>query len=313
LGEIDTQKMISTHSPFVLQGVPITSLRVFRRDGAATRVLYLKRHFQAHLPKEQALVDFCDRTNGKYQYHEGNETLLVAGRVEQKEYRTLLPIYAANDDAKKAIKELAAESQMYMSDDEIGELDRYAQRIRGEIFFARAWLLCEGPSDFTIIHYFAELLGKRLDDACVTVIDFQNNGTIGAFVSLARTFDIPWIMASDGDAAGQGFAKTAAEKCSTRAEADDRVRVLPELDLELFLVKNGFAGEYRGILTARGVTFTKPLGGPGAAEEIAERARDRKIECANELVRQLRTSNADASRVPKFLADVIRDILAKAV
>ncbi len=313
LGEINTQKMVSTHSPFVLQGVPITSLRLFRRDGAAAKVLYLKRHFQAHLPKEQALVDFCAGTNDKYQYHEGTETLLVAGHVEEKEYRTLLPIYATNDDAKRALKELATQSQMYMSDDEIGELDTYAQRIRGEIFFARAWLLCEGQSDFTIIHYFAELLGKPLDEACVTVIDFQNNGSIGAFVSLARNFDIPWIMVSDSDAAGQNYAKTATSKCSTPAEATDRVRMLPELDLELFLAKNGFAAEYHGILAARGVAFTKPLGDPGSAEEIAEHARHRKTECATDLVRQLRHSKSGANRVPTFLADIIRDIVAKAV
>ena len=313
LGEIDTQKIVSTHSPFVLQGVPITSLRLFRRHGATARVLYLKRHFQAHLAREQALVDFCARTNGKYQYHEATETLMVAGVVEQKEYRSLLAIYAGNHDAQKALKKLEAESELYMADDDIGKLDRYAQRIRGEIFFARAWLLCEGPSDFTILHYFAELLGKRLDDACVTVIDFQNNGSIGAFVSVARNFDLPWIMVSDGDAEGQSFARTAADKCSTPAEATERVRVLPELDLELFLIKNGFAAEYRDILAARGVAHTKPLGDPGSAEEIAEQARHRKVECATDLVRQLRSSNTDASRVPKFLADVIRDIVAKAI
>jgi len=313
LGEIKTQKMISTHSPFVLQGMPITGLRLFRRDGAAARVLYLKRHFETHLPREQSLLDFCANSHGKYEYHEGTETLFVAGAIGEKEYRTLLPIYATNTDAQRAIKALADESQRYMTDDEIAELDRYAQRIRGEIFFARAWLLCEGPSDFAIIHYFAELLGTPLDEACVTIIDFQNNGSIGAFVSLAQNFDIPWIMVSDGDAAGQGYGKTAIDKCSTPAEAADRVRMLPELDLELFLTKAGFAAEYHSILTARGVTLAKKVGAPGSVEEIAEHARNRKTECATDLIHMLRTSGADASRVPEFLTEAIRDIIAKAV
>ena len=200
-----------------------------------------------------------------------------------------------------------------MPDAELVELDRYAQRIRGEIFFARAWLLCEGPSDFTIMHYFAELLGTPLDGACVSLIDFQNNGSIGEFVSLARNFDIPWIMVSDSDKAGKDYATTATRKCSDTAEAADRVRTLPNLDLEQFLVNNGFAAEYHGILAARGVAFTKKLGDPGSNDEIAAHARNRKTECATDLIHTLRALGADAKRVPKFLADAIHDIIAKAI
>ena len=178
--------MISTHSPFVLQGIPITSLRLFRRAGGTARVTYVKRHFEANLPNEQALLEFCAKSHGKFEYHETTETLVVAGAVDQKEYRTLAQVYHGNKDALNAVRALERESQLYMTDGEIAELDRYAQRIRGEIFFARAWLLCEGPSDFVVIHYFAELLGTPLDEACVTLIDFQNNGSIGAFVSLAE-------------------------------------------------------------------------------------------------------------------------------
>ena len=84
LGAITTQKMISTHSPFVLQGIPISSLRLFRRAGSVARVLYLKRRFQTHLPKEQALLDFCANSHGKYDYHEGTETLLKLARSRKK-------------------------------------------------------------------------------------------------------------------------------------------------------------------------------------------------------------------------------------
>jgi putative ATP-dependent endonuclease of OLD family len=312
LGEINTQKIISTHSPFVLQGVPITSLRLFRRNGASARVLYIRRQFTAHLPRQQGVITFSAANRGKYEYHETTETLLVSGSMEEKEYRTLATAYAADPDALKALKALEKESQLYMTREDIQELDRYAQRIRGEIFFARAWLLCEGPSDFAIIHYFAELLGTPLDEACVTVIDFQNNGTIGAFVSLAQNLDIPWIMVSDADGAGQGYVKAAGAKCSTPAEAADRARPLPELDLELFLVKNGFAVEYHGILTAQGVALTKKPDDSGSHEEIAGYARSRKTECATALIHALRSSGAGASRVPKFFADAIRDIIAKA-
>ena len=94
--------------------------------------------------------------------------------------------------------------------------------------------------------------------------------------------------------------------------AADCVRTLPDLDLEQFLANNGFAAEYYGILAARGALLIKPPGQPGSADEIAAQARKHKVDCANDLIKTLRAAGADGSRVPAFLADAIRDIIAKA-
>jgi len=314
ISDIASQKIISTHSPYVLQGVPIQSVRLLRRVGSAVKILFVKRAFTTQLPSDPRLVAYCGNSNGKYDYHEGTLTLTVHGKMEKQEYRKLLPIFAADKQAQTALEMLATESQLYIPDSDLADLDTYAKRIRGEVFFARAWLLCEGQSDFLLLHYFAELLDSPLDQFGVTVIDFQNNGSPGAFVALARSVEVPWLMVCDSDDAGKQYEQTVKDKGLTAKEAQDCIRPLPaaDQDLELFLVQNGFLQDYEAILAEKGVALTVNPGDPGYEEEVAEALRKRKTDFANELIRRLRDAGADATRVPQFFAQAIADVVAKA-
>ena len=47
------------------------------------------------------------------------------------------------------IEELVKE----LPDDDLAHLETWARRIRGEIFFARKWLIVEGQSDYVIMHH----------------------------------------------------------------------------------------------------------------------------------------------------------------
>ena len=201
------------------------------------------------------------------------------------------------------------------SDNYLADLDTYAKRIRGEVLFAHAWLLCEGQSEYLLLRYFAELLGKRLDEAGVTVIDFQNNGSPGAFVGLARAFEIPWIMIFDNDDAGKDFAKQVKNRGLTGEELNELIRPIPEegMDLEMFLVENGFALEYTQILAERNVSLTHKEGEVGFKDEIASKIRGDKTGYTIALIEKLRTARADKSRVPPFLEAAIKDIIAKAL
>ena len=311
---IASQKLISTHSPYVLQGVPIQSVRLLRRVGSAVKVLYVKRAFTTPLPSDPQLDTYCGNSKGKYDYCQGTSTLTVHGKMEEQEYRKLMPIFAADKRAQAALKTLLTESQLYIPDSDLIDLDTYAKRIRGEVFFARAWLLCEGQSDFLLLHYFAELLDLPLDQFGVTVIDFQNNGSPGAFVALARSLEIPWLMVCDSDDAGKQYEQTVKDKGLTAKEAKDCVRPLPaaDQDLELFLVQNGFLQDYEAILAEKGVALTVNPGNSRYEEEVAEALRKRKTDFSNELIRRLRDAESDAKTVPQFFAQAITDVVARA-
>ena len=313
LGAVKSQKIISSHSPYFIQEIPFKQIRLFRRDGPSSKVLYVKRSFSAKVPKTEELLEFCGNNASKFQYHIGNSTLSISGRMEEREYRDLFRIYSSQTDVHAELKRLNNESQLYLTDNDLRGLDTYAKRIRGEVLFARAWLLCEGPCDYLLIRYFAELLEKPLDQEGVTVIDFQNNGSPGAFVSLARTFEIPWIMVCDNDSGGKGFVKQV-KNCGLRnEELNELVRPLDEgFDCELFLVKNGFIQEYLQIFAERNVKLTKKEGEEGFEDEMASKIRNDKVEYTNALIEKLKASDADKSRVPKFFEEAIKDIIKKA-
>ena len=311
LSEIKSQKIISSHSPYFIQEIPLTQIRMFRRDGPLSKVLYVKRFFTAQMPSVPGLIEFC-ANNDKFDYHEGTLTLTANGKIEQKECRKLLVLYGEQRDVHATLKQLYVESQSYLSGDDLADLETYVKRIRGEVLFARAWLLCEGPSDYLLLRYFADLLGSSLDQAGVTIIDFQNNGSPGAFVSLARAFEIPWIMVCDNDDKGKEFVKQVKGGL-TDEEIKDLARPLPGdgVDLEMFLVKSGFDQEYVQILAERVVSLTRKKGDVGFEDELAASIRNDKAGYIIALTEKLRAEGADKSRVPQFLSQAITDIIAK--
>ncbi len=287
---------------------------MFRCDGPSSKVLYVKRSFTAQVPNTPDLLTFCTN-NAKFYYHEGNNTLTVNGKVEQREHRDLLALYPRQQEVHDALKRLCTESQLYLDESDLADLETYVKRIRGEVLFARAWLLCEGQSEYLLLRYFAELLGTPLDQAGVAVIDFQNNGSPGAFVGLARTFEIPWLMVCDNDNAGKGFVKQVKKCGLTHREMQELVRPLPgdRVDLELFLVKNGFDQHYIQILDERTISLTKQTGDAGFQEELANSIKKPKTSFAAALIKKLREEGANQTRVPEFFSLAIKDIIAKVV
>ncbi len=314
IGALTTQKIVSSHSPYFVQEVPFTDIRMLRRVGPHSKVLYVKRAFTVALPSTDGLMAFCRKNPTKFEYHSGEKLLYIRGKLEKEEYRDLLTVYTSQSALHPVINQVRDESLLYLSDAEIADLDTYAKRIRGEVLFARAWLLCEGQCEYLLLRFFAELLGYPLDQYGVTVIDFQNNGAPGTFVALGRVFEIPWMMVCDDDAEGKKFVKQVETRGVTGGELNDRVRPLPVVgaDLELYLCKNGFEVEYKQILMNKGVTITTNSGDPGYFEEISKEIKRDKTESMRLLIHKLREGGANATRVPSFLRTLIEDLLKKA-
>src|SRR3990167_450360 len=311
LGELKSQKIISSHSPYFIQEIPLTQIRMFRRKGASSKVLWIKSSFSAIVPSVPDLLKFCSEKAPKFEYSENTSALTANGMIEENEYRKLISIYPKQNDVHSVLKKFYTDSQLYLNRDELVALETYAKRIRGEVFFARAWLLCEGQSEYLLIRYFAELIGKPLDRHGVTVIDFQNNGSHGAFVGLAQAYEIPWLMVCDNDAEKSKFIKQIKERGLEEREINILVRPLPEKDLEMFLIKNGFVNEYLQLLSGRQVKMTKKTGETGFEEEIATMIRKDKIGYTIDLIRLLQNNRMDQTRVPTIFRTVINDIVAK--
>jgi len=157
-------------------------------------------------------------------------------------------------------------------------------------------------------------MGKPFDQMGVSVIDFQNNGSPGAFVALARAFEIPWIMVCDNDSGGKDFIRQVRDRGLTDEAIEKLVHMLPGdegTDLESFLVQNGFIDEYLQILHDDVIDIIKSKEEPGFKDALSEKIRAHKVTYARMLIETLQTSGANESRVPAFIHEVLNHLFAR--
>src|SRR3546814_1441343 len=94
----------------------------------------------------------------------------------------------SSDLALRAMREA---SRLFITEEEISKLESWAKRIRGEIFFASKWLLCEGQAEYAILGAVADKLGCPMDAHGIALIDYQKNGRPGEFEALDRDMQYP--------------------------------------------------------------------------------------------------------------------------
>lgn len=314
LGQVKSQQLMSSHSPYFIQEIPFKQIRMFRRKGPASKVLYIRQSFSREIPVVPGLATFCGNNANKFKFDDQTSTLSVTGKLLENECRELMKLYPGKNDVHASLRALQAGSLLYISDDELAALETDAKRIRGEVLFARGWLLCEGQSEYLLLRYLAELKGTGLDAAGVSVIDFRNNGNAGSFVALARTFEIPWLMVCDNDAAGRGYIAEVKNRGLTDKEVASFGRALPgdEADFESFLIRSGFRDDYIAVLVERAIALDKQKGEAGFDDELKAEIQKHKLVYTRSLIDRLRKKGADKSRVPEFFSSAIEDIIGRA-
>jgi putative ATP-dependent endonuclease of OLD family len=254
------QKIVSTHSPFFVQNVPFRDLRLLRLTDTGTQVTWLPASFSTVIPTAPGLDDVVAGSGGMLQYAAASNVLTVNGQLDEALFRRLLTCFgghAQRADAEPALRDLKERSKLHISDDELRGLETYARRIRGEIFFARRWLIVEGQAEYLLVHGLARALGYPLDDHGVAVIDAQNNGSPQTFAALARALCIPWLAVFDGDDAGKGYVESILARNFDATFVAERCKVLTAGNLEHQLISDGLGKDLRDVLV--------DLGKPSAA------------------------------------------------
>lgn len=123
------------------------------------------------------------------------------------------------------------------------KFDYFVRRTRGELFFARVWILVEGETDVIILSGAARVLGIDLEQAAVRIVDYAQSD-LSIFISAADALGIQWHVFSDGDPAGLKNIKKAREALAGREEAS-HVSLLPNNEpIEPFLCRRGFIDVY---------------------------------------------------------------------
>lgn len=180
-----------------------------------------------------------------------------------------------------------------LGDDDLRRIGFHVTANRGGAFFARAWLLVEGETEFWLLPQLADLLGADLATEGIRIMEYAQCGA-DPLIRLADDLGIGWHLVSDGDSAGRGYAATAQSLLRGRP-AEEHITRLDEHDIEHCLWHAGYADVYRDAV--RVTSPRRPSGRPrvdnptptieralrarskpGMAVEVAEAARHRGLE-----------------------------------
>ncbi len=305
------QKLMTTHSPYYVQHVPLRDLRLVNLRGGRTFVASIPPVIDSDIPWNDSVTGFVAGPGKRIFEKDAVKNCVVAKSWFEKEIADKLGnCYRTDGDAaakRQKITRLRHDCRILPSGEDEEELRFHGRRVRGEIFFARRWLLVEGVSEYLLLHALGQAFGWPVDSHGVAVIDFQQSGNAGIYPALAEAFGIPWNMIVDGDAASEKFKKQILNRGFDDADMVGKFSSLPSPnDLEDQLIADGHEQLLRDILAG--------VGGKSALtcslDEFRARLKNRKTGYMGVLAPRVASDAALAAKMPKMFVEIITKLRA---
>jgi putative ATP-dependent endonuclease of the OLD family len=187
--------------------------------------------------------------------------------------------------------------------DDIRKFNFHIRRARGELLFARCWILGEGETEATLIPEAARELNKHLERAGVRFVTYQTGMSLEPCLRIANGLGIHWVVLADNDEQGAKNHAVVRKYLNGRAEKD-ALFVMKEANIEQHLCCNGFADVYFKLLTSQPRSkVTVPPQDPDYPIQVARALPGYlKTRAAQEVLLAIRN---DSRHVPKLFQDVI--------
>jgi len=155
-----------------------------------------------------------------------------------------------------------------LTQEEARKFNYHVRHARGELLFARAWLLVEGETETWIFSAAARALQVDLHREGVRIVEFRQSD-LGMLAKVANALAIPWYCVIDDDSARAQNEGGAKANPVTAAEQDPLV--FPYRDPETHLLENGFDAVYAPFMSAQNLAkIQTPTGGAGYWAEYAD-------------------------------------------
>lgn len=117
----------------------------------------------------------------------------------------------------------------------------HVRHARGELLFARCWLLVEGETEIWVYSAAARALGINLHREGVRLVEYRQSD-VGMFVKVADALGIAWYCIGDDDAQR---ALTERRLRSVHQQGHNKSQwVFPYRDIETHLLGNGYDSVY---------------------------------------------------------------------
>lgn len=128
-----------------------------------------------------------------------------------------------------------------LSQEEIRKLTHHVRRTRGELLFARCWLLVEGETESWIYPAAARACAIDLHRIGVRVVEYSQSD-VGLLAKVANALGIPWYCVVDDDSGRAKYEDAVRSQLNTSIESDRMV--LPYPNMEVHLLHNGYDAIY---------------------------------------------------------------------
>lgn len=129
-----------------------------------------------------------------------------------------------------------------LSSEEKRKFNYHVRHARGELLFARCWLLVEGETETWVYAAAARALGLNVHREGVRLVEYRQ-ADVGLMAKVASALGIAWYcVGDDDDERSNTEPKVMANLGLARAE--DRV-AFPYPDIETHLLANGYDSVYR--------------------------------------------------------------------
>ena len=195
-----------------------------------------------------------------------------------------------------------------LTTEELSKARFHVRSYRGELFFARVWLLHEGQTEFWLLAEAARIAGLKLEEKGVRLVEYAVVG-LEALIKLADQFGIEWLCLFDGDLEGQTNMAKAIALLNGR-NANGRLSVMPAPDAEHYVCACGYGAIYeQNVNPQKASQITSKPGDPNYWQQvISAQPRRFKVPCILKVVQQMETQGA--AGVPPFLQGVLQAAIA---
>ena len=188
-----------------------------------------------------------------------------------------------------------------LDEKETRQFNFHIRRHRGELLFARCWLLVEGETEVVLFPGAADALGIDLERAGVRCVEYSQSN-VGMLAKIANQLGIEWYCVIDNDDAGiRDYEPKIINQLNGISKTDRRI--LPYINPELFLCENGFGDLYESRMSRQKTQPVSPKETPEYWREVLQALPSgNKPEIALEAVEIMRK---DKSKVPSVLKEII--------
>ena len=141
-----------------------------------------------------------------------------------------------------------------LTQEENRKFNHHVRRNRGELLFARQWLLVEGETDVSVFAECADLLGIDMNAHGIRLVECSQAGGPSIFIKVADALNIRWHLVADNDKGGEKYVRAAKALLQDRIEAS-YITVLSQPNMDVMLCATGYGDPYLAGLATQTQTF----------------------------------------------------------